>query len=110
MSISCKSARALRIYFARRGREAGAGRNARACAPGGGGARSHREVAAVLSRTTEEYDRGEKFEHYKRLPSIRQYVLVAHDKREIEVWSRGEAAARAAPATLRRGQVTRSPS
>jgi Uma2 family endonuclease len=47
-------------------------------------------IVEVLSRSTEEYDRGDKFEHYKRLASMRQYVLVAHDKREIEVWSRGE--------------------
>ena len=48
-------------------------------------------IVEVLSRSTEEYDRGDKFEHYKRLASIRQYVLVAHDKREVDVWSRGEA-------------------
>jgi Uma2 family endonuclease len=45
----------------------------------------------VLSPSTETYDRGEKFEHYKRIPTLRHYVLVAHDRREIEVWTRGEA-------------------
>ena len=45
-------------------------------------------VVEVLSPSTEEYDRGEKFEHYKRIASLRQYVLVAHDRREVEVWTR----------------------
>ncbi len=47
-------------------------------------------IVEVLSRSTEEYDRGDKFEHYKQLPSLRQYVLVSHRERSIEVWTRGE--------------------
>jgi Uma2 family endonuclease len=50
-------------------------------------------VVEVLSRSAEEYDRGDKFEHYKRIPSLRQYVLVSHRAREIEVWTRGETGA-----------------
>jgi Uma2 family endonuclease len=50
-------------------------------------------IVEVLSRSTEEYDRGDKFEHYKRIPSLRQYVLVSHRAREIEVWTRGETGA-----------------
>jgi Uma2 family endonuclease len=46
-------------------------------------------IVEVLSPRTEEYDRGEKFEHYKKIPSLREYVLVAHDRRAIEVWARG---------------------
>jgi Uma2 family endonuclease len=45
-------------------------------------------VVEVLSPSTEEYDRGDKFEHYKRIAALRQYVLVSHREREIEVWSR----------------------
>lgn len=45
-------------------------------------------IVEVLSRSTADYDRGDKFEHYQRLPSLRQYVLVSHVEREIEVWSR----------------------
>jgi Uma2 family endonuclease len=48
-------------------------------------------IAEVLSRGTEEYDRGDKFEHYKRIPSLRQYVLVSHREHEIQVWTRGQA-------------------
>ena len=46
-------------------------------------------IVEVLSRHTEEYDRGEKFEHYKQVPSLREYVLIAFDERAIEVWARG---------------------
>ena len=45
-------------------------------------------IVEVLSPSTEDYDRGDKFEHYKRLPSLKQYVLVSHREHRIEVWSR----------------------
>lgn len=45
-------------------------------------------LVEVLSRSTEPYDRGDKFEHYKRLPSLRQYVLVSQAERRVEVWTR----------------------
>jgi Uma2 family endonuclease len=45
-------------------------------------------IVEVLSRSTEEYDRGDKFEHYKRLASLREYVLVSHRERSVEVWMR----------------------
>ncbi len=47
-------------------------------------------IIEVQSRTTEEYDAGDKFEHYKSLASLRQYVLVAHRDRALTVWTRGE--------------------
>ena len=50
-------------------------------------------IVEVLSRSTEEYDRGDKFEHYKRLPSLREYVLVSHVARTLEVWTRGDVGA-----------------
>lgn len=46
-------------------------------------------VVEVLSESTEHYDRGAKFEHYKKLPTLRQYVLVSHRERVVEVWTRG---------------------
>ena len=46
-------------------------------------------IVEVLSRSTEEYDRGDKFEHYKRLASLREYVLVSHREHIVEVWTRG---------------------
>lgn len=37
-------------------------------------------IVEVLSPSTEAYDRGAKFAHYRRLPSLREYVLVAQDR------------------------------
>jgi Uma2 family endonuclease len=42
-------------------------------------------IVEVLSPSTEDYDRGEKLGHYKQIPSVAEVVLVAHDRREIEV-------------------------
>ena len=42
----------------------------------------------VLSDGTEEYDRGEKLEHYKKVPSLMAVVLVSHRERKIDVWTR----------------------
>jgi len=47
-------------------------------------------IVEVPSPSTEEYDHGDKFEHYKRIAALRQYVLVSHRERQIEVWSRAE--------------------
>jgi Uma2 family endonuclease len=44
----------------------------------------------VLSVSTEAYDRGEKFAHYRRLPSLREYILVSQHTPRIEVWRRNE--------------------
>jgi Uma2 family endonuclease len=46
-------------------------------------------IVEVLSRSTEEYDSGDKFEHYRTFPSLREYVLVSHSERSVEVRSRG---------------------
>jgi Uma2 family endonuclease len=48
-------------------------------------------LVEVLSPSTEAYDRGEKIEHYKRIPTLRACLLLAHDRREIELWTRSEA-------------------
>jgi Uma2 family endonuclease len=45
-------------------------------------------LVEVLSPSTEKYDRGEKFAHYKHIPSLRQYVLVSVGERCVEVWTR----------------------
>lgn len=47
-----------------------------------------RVIVEILSPSTEAYDRGEKLSHYKRIPSIEDIVLIAHDRRQIEVWRR----------------------
>lgn len=45
-------------------------------------------IVEVLSPSTEEYDRGEKLDHYRQVPSLRAVALVAHDAKRIEVWVR----------------------
>jgi Uma2 family endonuclease len=45
-------------------------------------------VVEVLSPTTEAYDRGDKFAHYRRMDSLREYVLVAQDQMLVERYMR----------------------
>lgn len=47
-------------------------------------------LVEVLSPSTEDYDRGEKLEHYKRIPSLREVVFVAHDAKRVDVVRRLE--------------------
>jgi Uma2 family endonuclease len=45
-------------------------------------------VVEVLSEATERYDRDGKFQAYKELPSLEEYVLVSQDSRRVEVFRR----------------------
>ncbi|HXH95512.1 MAG TPA: Uma2 family endonuclease [Thermoanaerobaculia bacterium] len=45
-------------------------------------------IIEVLSDSTEAYDRGEKFAHYRRIDSLREYVLVSQNKIRIELFRR----------------------
>ena len=45
-------------------------------------------IVEVLSPTTESYDRGKKFNHYRRLESLKEYVLIAQDEVLVERYSR----------------------
>ncbi|MDX2022165.1 MAG: Uma2 family endonuclease [Deltaproteobacteria bacterium] len=45
-------------------------------------------VVEILSNATEDYDRGDKLEHYKLIPSLKAIVLVDHRKPHVEVWTR----------------------
>lgn len=45
-------------------------------------------IVEVLSPSTASEDRGEKWSDYRRLPSLRHYVLVSQDERLVEVYSR----------------------
>ena len=44
----------------------------------------------VLWETTEKYDRGKKFEHYRQIESLREYILVSQDHPQIERFDRRE--------------------
>ncbi len=41
-------------------------------------------IAEVLSPTTENFDRGEKFEDYQQLESLEEYVLIAQNQMRVE--------------------------
>ena len=41
-------------------------------------------IIEVLSDSTEGYDRGKKFEHYRKLESLQEYVLIAQNKTHVE--------------------------
>ena len=45
-------------------------------------------LVEVLSPSTEAYDRGEKFGHYRQLASLQEYVLVSQDKVLVEHYRR----------------------
>jgi len=45
-------------------------------------------IVEVLSDSTEAYDRGEKFAHYRRLESLQEYILVAQYHVRIEHYIR----------------------
>jgi Uma2 family endonuclease len=47
-------------------------------------------LVEVLSPSTERYDRDEKFAHFRRLASLRAYVLVSHEERRVEVFTRND--------------------
>ena len=37
-------------------------------------------IIEVLSPSTADYDRGAKFEHYRAIPTLREYLLIAQDE------------------------------
>jgi len=43
-------------------------------------------IIEVLSPTTETYDRTTKFDHYKSLPSLQEYVLISQGERRTECY------------------------
>ena len=44
-------------------------------------------IVEVLSKSTENYDRGQKFRKYRALPSFKEYILVSQNETEVEAWS-----------------------
>jgi Uma2 family endonuclease len=45
-------------------------------------------IVEVLSPTTEAYDRGRKFEHYKTIESIAEYLLISSDRVHVDLFRR----------------------
>jgi Uma2 family endonuclease len=46
-------------------------------------------LVEVLSPSSEDYDRGEKVGHYRRIPALREILLVSHTEQALEVHRRG---------------------
>lgn len=47
-------------------------------------------IVEVLSSSTESYDRGQKFKFYRALPSLQEYVLVAQDRINVEIFRKND--------------------
>jgi len=45
-------------------------------------------IVEVLSETTENTDRREKFWNYTQIESLQEYILIAQDKREVTIFQR----------------------
>jgi Uma2 family endonuclease len=45
-------------------------------------------IIEVLSPSTSDYDRGKKFDNYRTLPSVREYVTVAQDAPNVVLYTR----------------------
>ena len=47
-------------------------------------------ILELLSESTEAFDRGDKFHHYRQLDSLEEYVLVSQNRPIIDVMRRGD--------------------
>jgi Uma2 family endonuclease len=45
-------------------------------------------IVEVLSDSTEDLDRGEKWGRYQKLPSLQRYILVSQETKRLEVYTR----------------------
>lgn len=43
-------------------------------------------IVEVLSKSTRNYDKGDKFTFYRTLPSFKEYVLIYQDEPKVEAW------------------------
>ncbi|MEO1627040.1 MAG: Uma2 family endonuclease, partial [Bacteroidota bacterium] len=43
-------------------------------------------IVEVLSKSTLEYDKGDKFYFYRQIPSLQEYVLIEQDRHVVEVY------------------------
>lgn len=47
-------------------------------------------LVEVTSKTTEKKDRGVKLEDYLQVSALEEYLIVSHERRELELWTRSE--------------------
>lgn len=45
-------------------------------------------IVEVLSKSTENYDRGAKFERYRAVPTLAEYMLVSQERIHVELYTR----------------------
>jgi len=45
-------------------------------------------VLEVTSKSTEKKDRGVKLEDYLQVAALEEYLIVSHERRELELWTR----------------------
>jgi Uma2 family endonuclease len=45
-------------------------------------------LVEILSKSTASYDRGEKFEHYRKLDSLNEYLVISQNKHHVEHYVR----------------------
>jgi Uma2 family endonuclease len=45
-------------------------------------------IVEVLSPSTADYDRGDKFTHYRQIPTLQEYVLISADKISVDRYRR----------------------
>ena len=47
-------------------------------------------IIEVISPSTKEYDRDDKFKYYRQISSLQEYVLVDSESKYVEIYQRGE--------------------
>lgn len=47
-------------------------------------------IVEILSKSTKNYDRGDKFTFYKSIPTLREYILIDQTKIKVEQYSKTE--------------------
>jgi Uma2 family endonuclease len=47
-------------------------------------------IIEILSKSTSNYDRGDKFERYRSIESFKEYILVDSRRVKVEVWRKNE--------------------
>jgi len=45
-------------------------------------------IVEVLSKSTADYDRGDKFFFYQKIASLQEYILIEQDKKQIDIYTR----------------------
>jgi Uma2 family endonuclease len=45
-------------------------------------------IIEILSPSTENYDRGFKFEQYRQVPSLKDYIVISQNRVHVEHWNR----------------------